>query len=493
MPAVLPTTERSARRGTRQAAPPLSARRRLASPLLRTYRTTDPAAALAVLITGWLTGHAPRPATLTEVLALPVSVADVLLLLGFLWVWPLVCEAAGLYHPELIPGSARELRRVLRAATLGSLLPLGAAFLTLGDSLHLADLAIFWPASAGAMLAVRAAVRLADRGRRRHPRKVVLAGSGPRALDLWSEITSRPELGMEIVGFLDEEGDDFARRTGLRWLGEVGDCERALLLREVDEVLITLPVRSHYAAVQSLITHCEHIGIDARYFADLFQCATRPPRMDRSGAVRLRIFPTDSRRLAKRALDVVLSAAALLLAAPLMALIALAVRLDSPGPVLYAQERYGLHRHRFRVWKFRTMTDGADRLQAALEARNEAEGPLFKIREDPRVTRVGRLLRRSSLDELPQLFNVLRGEMSLVGPRPLPVRDVERFPDPWLMRRFGAPPGLTGLWQVHGRSDLGYDDLATMDLQYIDQWSLGLDLRILFATVPAVLRGHGAM
>jgi lipopolysaccharide/colanic/teichoic acid biosynthesis glycosyltransferase len=187
------------------------------------------------------------------------------------------------------------------------------------------------------------------------------------------------------------------------------------------------------------------------------------------------------------------AAAALLLAAPLMALVALAVRLDSPGPVLYAQERCGLHRHRFRVWKFRTMAADAEDRLAELESRNQADGPLFKIRDDPRITRVGRLLRRTSLDELPQLFNVLRGEMSLVGPRPLPVRDVARFDEPWLMRRFGAPPGLTGLWQVGGRSAVGFDDFVAMDLQYVDRWSLGLDLRILLATVPAVLRGHGAM
>jgi lipopolysaccharide/colanic/teichoic acid biosynthesis glycosyltransferase len=145
------------------------------------------------------------------------------------------------------------------------------------------------------------------------------------------------------------------------------------------------------------------------------------------------------------------------------------------------------------VWKFRTMVADAEARQAELEGRNEADGALFKIRHDPRTTRVGRWLRRASLDELPQLWNVLRGEMSLVGPRPLPVRDVARFAEPWLMRRFSAPPGLTGLWQVHGRSDTGFDDLVAMDLDYIDRWSLRLDLRILAATVPAVLRGHGAM
>jgi lipopolysaccharide/colanic/teichoic acid biosynthesis glycosyltransferase len=138
------------------------------------------------------------------------------------------------------------------------------------------------------------------------------------------------------------------------------------------------------------------------------------------------------------------------------------------------------------------MVNGAEALQADLETRNEASGPVFKIRDDPRITRVGRLLRRMSLDELPQLFNVVRGDMSLVGPRPLPVRDVHKFSESWLMRRFSVPPGVTGLWQISGRSDLAFDRWVLLDLQYIDGWSLGLDLQILAKTVPAVLWGRGA-
>ena len=144
------------------------------------------------------------------------------------------------------------------------------------------------------------------------------------------------------------------------------------------------------------------------------------------------------------------------------------------------------------MYKFRTMVTGAEALQADLETRNEASGPVFKIRDDPRVTPVGRWLRRMSLDELPQLFNVVRGDMSLVGPRPLPVRDVHNFSESWLMRRFSVPPGVTGLWQISGRSDLAFDRWVLLDLQYIDGWSLGLDLQILAKTVPAVLWGRGA-
>ena len=168
------------------------------------------------------------------------------------------------------------------------------------------------------------------------------------------------------------------------------------------------------------------------------------------------------------------------------------MRATSPGPALFAQERYGYRKRRFRMLKFRTMVADAERLQAGLEAQNEARGPVFKIARDPRLTRVGAFLRRTSLDELPQLWNVLRGDMSLVGPRPLPVRDVARFEEPWLMRRFSVRPGLTCLWQVGGRSDVGFDAWVALDLEYIDRWSLALDARILLRTVPAVLSGRGA-
>jgi len=177
---------------------------------------------------------------------------------------------------------------------------------------------------------------------------------------------------------------------------------------------------------------------------------------------------------------------------PILALIALAIRLDGHGPVIFAQERFGFNKRRFRMFKFRTMITDAEALQATLEDRNEAAGPVFKIKDDPRVTRIGKFLRKTSLDELPQLWNVLRGDMSLVGPRPLPLRDVHRFSESWLMRRFSVRPGVTGLWQVSGRSDLTFTRWVALDLQYIDRWSLGLDLKILAMTVPAVLKGRGA-
>jgi exopolysaccharide biosynthesis polyprenyl glycosylphosphotransferase len=193
----------------------------------------------------------------------------------------------------------------------------------------------------------------------------------------------------------------------------------------------------------------------------------------------------------KRAFDLVVSAALILFAAPFWAIIALAVKLDSPGPVLYRDRRIGLGEREFGMVKFRSMYVDAAQRQAALEAANEASGPLFKIKDDPRVTRVGRVLRRYSLDELPQLLNVLRGEMSLVGPRPLPLRDFVQLED-WHRKRYLVLPGMTGLWQVSGRIELTFDDLVRLDFYYLENWSIWLDISILAKTLPAVVARRGA-
>jgi lipopolysaccharide/colanic/teichoic acid biosynthesis glycosyltransferase len=182
----------------------------------------------------------------------------------------------------------------------------------------------------------------------------------------------------------------------------------------------------------------------------------------------------------------------ILLLSPTFILAAIAIKLTSPGPIFFLQERMGLNKRRVKVFKFRTMVPDAEKLMASIETQNEMSGPVFKIRNDPRITPIGKFLRRSSIDELPQLLNVLKGDMSLVGPRPLPVRDYEGFNEDWQRRRFSVKPGITCLWQVNGRSGLTFDQWMLLDLQYMDEWSLWLDLKILARTVPAVLKGIGA-
>jgi lipopolysaccharide/colanic/teichoic acid biosynthesis glycosyltransferase len=194
----------------------------------------------------------------------------------------------------------------------------------------------------------------------------------------------------------------------------------------------------------------------------------------------------------KRLLDLAGAALLLLWISPVFIAVALAIRMTSGGPVLFVQERLGINKRKFRLYKFRTMVVQAEQLQGSLLSLNEVEGPVFKIRNDPRITRLGKFLRRTSIDELPQLLNVLKGDMSLVGPRPLPTRDYEGFSDDGHRRRFSVRPGLTCLWQVSGRNDIPFERWMQMDMQYIDSWSLGLDFKILAKTVPAVFRGTGA-
>ena len=194
----------------------------------------------------------------------------------------------------------------------------------------------------------------------------------------------------------------------------------------------------------------------------------------------------------KRALDLLVSAILLVLLSPVLFAAAIAIKLTSSGPVFFLQERIGLNKRRFRIYKLRTMVQNAEKLQASLEHQNEVSGPVFKIKEDPRITPVGKFLRRSSIDELPQLLNVLKGDMSLVGPRPMAVRDYKGFNEDWQRRRFSVRPGITCLWQVNGRNTISFDKWMLLDLQYMDEWSLWLDLKILAKTVPAVLRGAGA-
>jgi exopolysaccharide biosynthesis polyprenyl glycosylphosphotransferase len=195
----------------------------------------------------------------------------------------------------------------------------------------------------------------------------------------------------------------------------------------------------------------------------------------------------------KRAFDIVLSSLLIVLLSPVFLVAALFVKFTSPGAAIFTQERVGLNKHPIRVFKFRTMVVDAEQKLAALEHLNEASGPVFKLKSDPRVTAVGGFLRKSSIDELPQLFNVLRGEMSLVGPRPLPFRDYEGFDKDWYRRRVTVRPGITGLWQVNGRDQSSFDNWVKQDLEYIDRWSIGLDAKIIFMTIPAVLRGTGAV
>jgi exopolysaccharide biosynthesis polyprenyl glycosylphosphotransferase len=249
-----------------------------------------------------------------------------------------------------------------------------------------------------------------------------------------------------------------------------------------------------YEPIQQVIAVCEQFGVEVRHSSHLFQ--TTIAQLDRKPGKNysiLRMVRDDSTRYAKRAMDILGAGALLLFSLPILIAAGIAIKLTSKGPIFFSQDRYGLHRRRFRMFKLRTMVVNAEVLQAQLEHRNELGGPVFKIRQDPRVTKVGAFLRKTSIDELPQLWNVLIGDMSLVGPRPLAVRDVLKIEDSAQLRRFSVLPGITCIWQMSGRNNTDFANWIRQDLEYIDSWSLLLDVKILIGTVPAVLWGKGAM
>jgi exopolysaccharide biosynthesis polyprenyl glycosylphosphotransferase len=353
----------------------------------------------------------------------------------------------------------------------------------------------FWAGTTASMLGVRAVLR-ALRARAPETHDVLIIGSGPRALSLYHELCGDGVQGYRCLGFVDSPAGEMVPDVATRLLGDLAGLEQILMRQAIDEVLIALPVRSCYAEIQRAIEICTRGGVPARYLADVFQHRSHvgsDPAMESLTAVSVGVSSDDGRLFVKRFIDLALGGFALVITFPVLACAALAIKLTSPGSILFAQERYGLNKRRFKMYKLRTMVADAEEQQVRLESYNEATGPVFKIRQDPRITPVGRFLRRLSIDELPQLINVIRGEMSLVGPRPLPLRDVSRFGEPALMRRFSVYPGITGLWQVSGRSELGFDDWINLDLKYIDEWSLELDLRILLRTIPTVIHGRGAV
>jgi exopolysaccharide biosynthesis polyprenyl glycosylphosphotransferase len=324
-----------------------------------------------------------------------------------------------------------------------------------------------------------------------YQRRAVLVGSGQHIEAVAHALKDAPNSPIQVVGFisLNPRPDN-----GLRSLGDIDNIGAVIDAHRVDEVIIADPDFPQVRALE-LVDQCHRRAVRVHVAPSTMEILIHRAEFVPGQSVPLfelksPVFEGIDYAI-KRTFDLVVAGLLLVLLSPLLLAIVVAVRLSSRGPVIYRSVRPGVGRVPFACFKFRTMHDDADQRQADLESLNEASGALFKIRDDPRTTRIGRILRRFSLDELPQLINVLRGQMSLVGPRPLPQRDYERLED-WHMKRYLVMPGITGLWQVSGRSELDFDDLVRLDFLYLERWSVFLDLTILVKTVPAVLSRRGA-
>lgn len=323
---------------------------------------------------------------------------------------------------------------------------------------------------------------------------LLVVGSGRLGKVMMQHVAASPDLGYRVVGFVhDLEGPpaDFGR---FKVLGTMADLDTVIRGSHAAEVIIALPSHQHQQILRA-VRLCERAGANFKLVPDLYELSLSRIDVDAIEGIPLiglrRSLTTNWQRTIKRVIDIAGSAAVLLIGAPIWLLIALAIKLDSPGPVLYQQERLGYRGQPFQFLKFRSMYSNADQMLEQLRARQNVRGVIFKDRHDPRRTRVGGFLRRTSLDEIPNFLNVLRGEMSLVGPRPPLPSEYVNYED-WEKSRLEVMPGITGLWQVRGRSDIDFDEMVLMDLYYIENWSLRLDLQILLRTIPAVLGRHGA-
>ncbi len=319
-------------------------------------------------------------------------------------------------------------------------------------------------------------------------RNVLIVGAGKSGRRLAAHLRERPRTGQVVCGFVDERApirDDVH--------GRVSDLAHVICAQFVDEIVITSPYDNEL--VQRVAREARRNRISVAVAPDLFGFAPQSVSFVTLGDVPvLRLYAERRhpiKNLIKRVLDVVASGSILLLVSPLLALLAILIKLDSPGAALYRSLRVGKKGYSFVCYKLRTMITGADQFREELRDRNQRQGPCFKIENDPRITRLGRWLRRYSLDELPQLWNVLKGEMSLVGPRPHPMPDFAGYETEHL-RRLNVTPGLTGLWQITARSDPSFERNMQLDLEYMEHWSLWLDLKILLKTVPVLFRGTGS-
>ncbi|MEM6455194.1 MAG: sugar transferase [Acidobacteriota bacterium] len=428
-----------------------------------------------------------------------------------LLIWGALLAASDRYRSQRTVPLTDEALAVLRVCATGTAILALTIYVLRLDRHLLGDddvsrlwLALFGVAAGVLLVAEKLALRILSRYVRSkgfNYRTVLIVGTHPQAIALADSIRGHRYWGYKVLGFVSMTAA--AARDGGRppalaapyvLFGDMDDLPRIVEEQVVDDVVFCGGHRDLHR-FEDLFLLLQEQGIRTRFALDLFPHARAQARMEELDGVPLLTFSTAPERLidlvSKRGLDIGISLLLLMLALPLLPLIALGIKLTSRGAVFYRQTRCGLNGRRFTLYKFRTMVDGADTQQAALRHLNEMDGPVFKLTRDPRVTPLGRVLRKFSLDELPQLWNVLRGDMSLVGPRP-PVPDEVRQYQRWQRRRLSMKPGLTCLWQISGRNQIDFERWMRLDLEYIDTWSPWLDLKILWKTVPAVLSGRGA-
>jgi exopolysaccharide biosynthesis polyprenyl glycosylphosphotransferase len=421
-------------------------------------------------------------------------------------VWHGILRSNKFYRSRRVDGLLREVMDVSLASLLCALSCFAWLRLVCSHSRHsIAELGfisvVFGVVSFGIFVSTRLlgrALARAFRSKGYNLRHVLVVGTNQRASGFAQDVALHPEWGYHLQGFVDDQwSDEAAASNAGALLGGLDSIPSLLRTMPIDEVIVALPLASFYQQIAEIVASCRDHGIAVRSIGTIFDQEHTKRTAYLPGGVGTITLHDESWNawgfMIKRLTDAVVSAVLLLALAPVFLLVTALIKLTSKGPVFFRQTRIGYGKRPFGILKFRTMVVDAEKLMAQVEHLNETKGPTFKLKNDPRITPLGKFLRKSSLDEIPQLINVLRGDMSLVGPRPLPVRDYEGFSKDWHRRRFSVKPGITCLWQVMGRSSISFDEWMALDMRYIDQWSVWLDIKILFQTIPAVFRGSGAV
>jgi exopolysaccharide biosynthesis polyprenyl glycosylphosphotransferase len=435
-----------------------------------------------------------------HLLAMRVRLGNFAIFLGFIVAWRITFSLFQVYHSHRLSSIYQEARDITKATSAGTAILLIGAYLFNIQLVTTSFILFFWAAATASTIISRLLLRSILRQLRIHGRNlrnVIIVGTNSRALGYAKTLQSRPDLGFMVKGFVDsDDRGEQVEKAGYALLANFDTFPELLRHSVVDEVVIALPMKSAYEQAARIAALCEEQGVITRFLTDLFNTKIGKARAEHVGEQAVTTITTGGMeglaRAIKRSLDVLAACVALILFSPLFLMVPLLIKATSSGPVFFIQDRVGLNKRLFRLYKFRTMVIDAEQKINDIEHLNEVKGPAFKIKDDPRTTSIGKFLRKASIDELPQLINVVKGDMSLVGPRPLPVRDYNGFDEDWHRRRFSVRPGITCTWQCNGRSNVSFENWMKLDMEYIDHWSLWLDFKILIQTIPAVLKGSGA-
>jgi exopolysaccharide biosynthesis polyprenyl glycosylphosphotransferase len=429
-----------------------------------------------------------------------IRLQNVAIFLGFIVAWRITFSLFQLYRSHRLSSIYQEALDITKATFAGTAILLVGAYLFNIRLVTTGFIVFFWGVATTSTIISRLLLRTILRQLRIHGRNlrnVIIVGANSRALGYAKILQSRPDLGYTVKGFVDnEDRSEEAEKAGYALLANLEGFPDFLRHSVVDEVVIALPMKSLYQQAARIAALCEEQGVTTRFLTDLFNTKIGKARAEHIGDQAVTTITTGGMeglaRAIKRLLDVLVACVALILLSPFFLMVTVLIKATSSGPVFFIQRRVGVNKRLFKLYKFRTMVVDAEKQISELEHLNEVKGPAFKIKHDPRINPIGRFLRKMSIDELPQLLNVLKGDMSLVGPRPLPIRDYNGFDEDWHRRRFSVRPGITCLWQINGRSNVSFDHWMALDMEYIDRWSLWLDFKILIQTIPAVLKGSGA-